>query len=164
MEYLHQLGFALLLGVPVACIVWTFTQEEIFKECREALKAYQQRHADSLLRRKLAYLPTCPYCFSHYVALAFVALLNFRMLADDWRGYVVSLFTLVLIANAYVTLYNLLRVALRAAKVAADRLEREAGWELGDGRFLEGEYQADVGEDVVTRQFRVMTPGSRRRA
>lgn len=126
MDYGSQVALAALLALPVACIVWTFTQEEIFRELRDGLKAYQRRHPDSTWRKKLAYLPTCPYCLSHYVAATFIAMFNFSMLTDDWRGYVVSLFSIVLISNVYITLYNLLRVALRASKAAADRAEAEA--------------------------------------
>jgi hypothetical protein len=155
MDYLQQIGFALLLGMPVASIVWTFTQEEIFRECRDSLKAFQQHHSSSLLCQKLAYMPLCPYCLSHYVAAVFVALLRFRMLADDWRGYVVSLFTLVLIANLYVTLYNLLRVNLRAAKAAADRVESE------DLSRLE---TPDTAAAVASKQFPAVAEGTRRPA
>jgi hypothetical protein len=123
MDYAGQFQFALLLALPIACVAWTVTQEEVFKEVRDALKAYQRRHAGSLWRRKLAYMPTCPYCFSHYLAALFIAVFRFKMLVDDWRGYLVSLFALVLIANVYVSLYSLLRVALRGAKGAADRAE-----------------------------------------
>lgn len=117
---------ALVLAVPIACLVWTFTQEEIFREFRDTLKTYQREHGDSFWRKKLAYLPTCPYCFSHYVTIVFLGLFRFRMLVSDWRGYVVSLFTLVLIANVYITAYNMLRAALRASKAIADRAEAHA--------------------------------------
>jgi hypothetical protein len=130
MNYAMQMIFALLLAIPVASIVWTFTQEEVFKEVRDSLKAYQKRHADSFWRQKLAYLPTCPYCLSHYVAAVFIAVFNFHMLADDWRGYVVSLFTLVLVTNLYVSLYNLVRVALRRQKALADKAEAELRYVL----------------------------------
>jgi membrane protein required for beta-lactamase induction len=120
MDYLEELVFAVLLAIPVACVTWTFTQEELFREVREFLQALQRRHRDSWWRRKLAFLPTCPYCFSHYVAALFVALLQFKMLSNDWRGYVVSIFTLVLIANVYLTGYHLLRVALRGCRAWAD--------------------------------------------
>jgi hypothetical protein len=123
MDYASQIAFAVLLAIPVACVAWTITQEELFREVQEGLRAYQREHPDSFWRQKLAYLPTCPYCLSHYVAAVFIALFRFRMLADDWRGYVVSLFALVLLANVYITLYNLLRVVLRAAKAAADRAQ-----------------------------------------
>ena len=154
MDYLQQIGFAFLLAIPVACLVWTFTQEEIFKECREAIKSFRQSHVRSLVCRKLAYMPLCPYCLSHYVAAAFVATFRFRMLADDWRGYVVSLFTLVLIANLYVTLYNLLRVVLRAAKAMADWAE------------LEVAPHAEASEEVAAplKQFPSVAKSTRRRA
>lgn len=129
MDFSAQITYALLLAIPVACVAWTVTQEEVFREVRDALKEYQDRHRDSLLRQKLAYLPTCPFCFSHYVAAGFIALFGFRMLVDDWRGYLVSFFTVVLLANVYVSLYNLLRVALRGARALADRAEanRDSG-------------------------------------
>lgn len=126
MDFAEQLNFAFILAIPIACVVWTVTQEELFREMRESLAGYQRRMKDSLIRRKLAYLPTCPYCFSHYVAALFVFLYDFRMLTADWRGYVVSLFTLVLFSNIYLSAYNLLRVLLRRNKAAADLLEAEA--------------------------------------
>jgi len=126
MEYGTQLVFALILSIPVACITWTVTQEEVFQEMRRYLIRYQDRYHESWWRRKLAYFPTCPYCLSHYVSGLLIALLQFKMLAEDWRGYLVSLFTLVLIANVYITVYHLLRVALRWAKSLADRAEKPA--------------------------------------
>jgi hypothetical protein len=99
MEYGSQIAFAAILSIPVACISWTIAQEEVLQEMRNYLEDYQARHRRSWWRRKMAYLPTCPYCLSHYVAGCLIGLLRFKMLADDWRGYVVSLFTLVLIAN-----------------------------------------------------------------
>jgi hypothetical protein len=126
MDYVAQIGFAMILAIPVACVVWTFTQEEVFREAREGLKRYCAEHRRPWCWRKLAYLPTCPYCLSQYVGAVFVALFHFHMLADDWRGYVVSLFSLVMIANVYITIYNLLRVSLRAAKARADGAEAYA--------------------------------------
>ena len=126
MEYGSQIAFALILSIPVACITWTVTQEELFAELRRDLTRYQSRHSGSWWRSHLAYAPTCPYCFSHYVAALVIALLHFKMLADDWRGYFVSLFVLVLIANVYITLYHLLRVGLRWTKSSADRAEKRS--------------------------------------
>ena len=122
----EQLLRGLLLAMPVACLAWTITQEEVFHELREILKAYQERHKESFWRRKLAYLPTCPYCFSHYVAALFVWLFHYKMLADDWRGYLVSLFSLVLVANVYLTGYQWLRASLRAGRARADQAEARA--------------------------------------
>jgi hypothetical protein len=118
-----QIGYACVLAIPVACVAWTVTQEEILREFREWLKAFQQRHSKSLWRQKLAYMPTCSYCFSHYVAALFVGLLGFKMLVDDWRGYLVSGLTVVLMANVYLSLYCMLRAALRALRAKADEAE-----------------------------------------
>jgi len=63
-----QVGSLLLLAIPVACIAWTVTHEEVFRELRQ----FCQREcvqARSLVRRKFFYLFTCEYCFSHYVAV-----------------------------------------------------------------------------------------------
>ena len=49
------------------------------------------------------YIFTCEYCFSHYVTILFLLLTNFRLLYDDWRGYVVSGFSLVWVANHYMS-------------------------------------------------------------
>lgn len=126
MGYGAQVAYALILSIPVACIAWTVTQEEVFQEFRDFLSRYRTRHRQSWWRRKLAYMPTCPYCLSHYIAAMLIVLLRFKMLADDWRGYLVSLFTLVLIANVYVTLYHMLRVGLRWLRSSADRAARPA--------------------------------------
>ena len=123
MDLVGQLGYACVLAIPVACVAWTVTQEEILREFREWLKAFQGRHSDSLWRRKLAYVPTCSYCFSHYVAALFVGLLGFKMLADDWRGYLVSGLTVVLMANVYLSFYCMLRAVLREWRAKADHAE-----------------------------------------
>lgn len=113
MELGSQLGFALVLAAPVACVSWTVTREEVFKEFRTTLDHYQKRRAKSLLWRKLAYMPTCPYCFSHYVTAVFVAVSHFKMLGDGLLGYTVSFFTVVFAANVYLSGYQLLRGATR---------------------------------------------------
>jgi hypothetical protein len=126
MGYGSQIQFALILSVPVACITWTVTQEEVFQEFRSYCLRCQARCQQSWWRKKLAYMSTCAYCFSHYVAAALVALLHFQMLVEDWRGYLVSLFTVVLIANVYITGYHLLRVGLRWSRSRADEVEKSA--------------------------------------
>jgi hypothetical protein len=126
MGYDAQIKFALILSIPVACITWTVTQEEVFREFRGYFSRYQARHRQSWWRKKLAYMSACPYCLSHYVAGGLVALLHFKMLVEDWPGYLVSLFTVVLIANIYITGYHLLRVRLRWSRSLADRAEKLA--------------------------------------
>jgi hypothetical protein len=120
-----QVAWLLILAVPVACIAWTVTHEEIFREPRE----WAQRQCDtgrSFLYRKFCYIVTCEYCFSHYVAIAFIALTQFRLLLDDWRGYVISLFALVWLANAYMSAFQRLRVDIRRERAEARLKEQVA--------------------------------------
>jgi hypothetical protein len=117
--------YALLLAIPIGCVSWTVTNEEIFRDMRECLNCVSKR-TDNLVVRKLCYLPTCHYCFSHWVTLAFLFLSGYKFLLPDWRGYVLAEFTLVLIANVYLTFYNIVRVHLRKLKADAERAEAQA--------------------------------------
>ena len=107
-----QLEWLLLLAIPVACVAWTVTHEEVFREPREYCQQ-QTRRAGSFPRRKFFYLFTCEYCFSHYVAAIFLLFTRFQMLYSGWRGYVVSLFALVWVANQYMSIYNRLRLDIK---------------------------------------------------
>lgn len=111
-----QFAWLLMLGIPVACLAWTVTHEEIFREPRQ----YCQREctqARTVMRRKFFYLFTCEYCFSHYIAAGMLALTRFKMLLPDWRGYVISLFALVWVANQYMSIYNRLRLDIKHEQV-----------------------------------------------
>src|ERR1700757_4421588 len=94
----HQFGFLLLLGLAVACVTWTVTHEEIFREPRDFCKD-KSRNCKLLYQRKFFYLFTCEYCFSHYVTALFLLLTRFQMLYLGWRGYVIAAFALVCVAN-----------------------------------------------------------------
>jgi len=107
-----QTAWLLLLAIPVACVAWTVTHEEVFREPREYCKR-QTRMARTAARRKFFYLFTCEYCFSHYVALIFLIITHFRMLYAGWRGYVVALFALVWVSNQYMSVYNRLRLDIK---------------------------------------------------
>ena len=111
-----QVAWLLILGIPVACVAWTVTHEEIFREPRQ----YCQRECDrarSILVRKFFYLFTCEYCFSHYVTAGFLLLTRFRLLFQDWRGYILSFFALVWVANQYMSIYNRLRLDIKHEQV-----------------------------------------------
>jgi hypothetical protein len=120
----QQLFWLLILAIPIACIARTVVFEEIFREPREWCK-HKSEHCDALLKRKFFYLFTCEYCFSHYVTIFFLILTGYHLLLDDWRGYVIAFFALVLVANAYLNLYSRLRVDITQAKVETKRLEKE---------------------------------------
>ena len=119
-----QMAWLAILSLPVATIAWTVTHEEIFREPRE-WAAGRSRTAASLLERKFFYICTCEYCFSHYVAAAFIALMNFRMLVDDWRGWLIAWFAVVALANLYISLYGRLRVDIKSEGLEAKVKEKD---------------------------------------
>src|SRR6185295_6428411 len=91
-----------VLAIPIACIAWTITHEEIFREPRE----YCIKHSKiskRLIQRKFFYVLTCEYCFSHYVTIAMLVITKYHLLFNDWRGYLIGGFSLVWIANIYMS-------------------------------------------------------------
>ncbi len=108
-----------VLAIPVACVAWTVTHEEIFHEPREYC-VNQSKGCKRLYQRKFFYLFTCEYCFSHYVAAVFLIITGYKLLFDDWRGYLIGGFALVWVANQYMSLYNRLRLVIKS-----ERLETE---------------------------------------
>jgi hypothetical protein len=114
---LHQFAVLLLVALPVACVAWTVTHEEVFREPREFCKDKSQK-CHSLAVRKFFYLFTCEYCFSHYVAALALWLFRFQMLYAGWRGYVVAWFSVVWMANVYMSVFNLLRLDIKHENVS----------------------------------------------
>lgn len=114
---LHQFAMLLLLAVPVACVAWTVTHEEVFREPREYCKTRCQ-DGRTIVVRKFFYLFTCEYCFSHYVALLALWMTHFHLLFAGWRGYVFAWFAIVWIANVYMSFFNRLRLDIKHENVA----------------------------------------------
>jgi amino acid permease len=129
MSLAAQVVWLLVLAVPVACIAWTFTQEEVLRELR-AYAEQQRDHAPQLWKRKFYYLLTCHYCFSHYVAIFFLGLTRFKLLYLDWRGYIIALFALVWVANQYMSVYALLRQDLKKERFVAKAVEHKVKEEI----------------------------------
>jgi len=119
-----QLIWLFTLAIPVACIAWTVTHEEIFREPRDYCV---RRSTDDprLLVRKLFYLGTCEYCFSHYVALIAVVGTGFRLLLDDWRGIVIAWFGVVWVANQLMGIHGRLRLGIKNSTTEIRVLEEQ---------------------------------------
>lgn len=118
----EQIVWLLVLAIPIACISRTIVFEEVFREPREwCLK--RSETCRKWYQRKFFYLFTCEYCFSHWVSLFFMFLTGFHLLLPDWRGYLIALFALVLVANAYLNLYSRLRVEIHKEKAQIEQLE-----------------------------------------
>ena len=125
MTILHQISWLFLLAIPVACVAWTVTHEEIFKEPREYC-ATRCEQGKTIWERKFFYLFTCEYCFSHYVTVAFLFLTHYQLLFNDWRGYILAGFSLVWIANIYMSLFGLLRQNIKKEKKEIEVLEKKS--------------------------------------
>lgn len=119
-----QILWLFVLAIPIACVAWTVTHEEIFKELQEYC-VKSSANCRSLLARKFFYLFTCEYCFSHYVTLMFLLLTGYKLLIDDWRGYIIAGFSLVWIANLYMSLFALIRQDLKKFKVEIKEIEKK---------------------------------------
>jgi hypothetical protein len=77
----------------------------------------RSQRARTILLRKFFYLFTCEYCFSHYVAGAVVLITGYRLLLPDWRGALIGWFTLVWVANIYMSLFGRLRLDIKRERV-----------------------------------------------
>jgi hypothetical protein len=122
MDLRTQIVTLFVLAIPVACVAWTVTHEEVFREPREYCVKRSQT-CRRLLERKFFYLFTCEYCFSHYIALLFLFIARFRLLYTDWRGYLLAWLALVWVANQYMSLYNRLRLDIKGEKIEHELLE-----------------------------------------
>jgi hypothetical protein len=114
-----QLIELFVLAIPIACISWTITHEEVFREPRDYC-IRRSRNCRHWYERKFFYLFTCEFCFSHYVTAAILLITRFKLLFDDWRGYLLALFALVWIANQYISIYNRLRLDIKSEKLESE--------------------------------------------
>lgn len=118
-----QIVWLLLLAIPAACISWTVTHEEVFREPREYC-VKERNSAPTFIRRKFFYVFTCEYCFSHYTTAVILAITRYRLLFPDWRGYLISFFSIVWMANQYMSIYNRLRLDIKHEQVEIKADER----------------------------------------
>ena len=118
-----QLTWLFVLAIPVACVAWTVTHEELFAELRDLCQRKSQA-CKTFVQRKFFYLFTCEYCFSHYVAAAVVGLAGFRLLLPGWRGFVLAWFSVVFVANVYMSLFGRLRLDIKRERVETAAVEQ----------------------------------------
>jgi len=117
-----QVIWLFILAIPIACIAWTVTHEEVFREPREyCLK--RCHNGKTILERKFFYLFTCEYCFSHYVTVIMLIITGYKLLFDDWRGYLIAGFALVFVANIYMSLFGLIRIDIKKVRQEAENEE-----------------------------------------
>ena len=124
MSLKHQFALLLLLAIPVACVSWTVTHEEVFREPRDWCKRKSEA-CNRLVQRKFFYLFTCEYCFSHYVTLLFLWITHFQLVYTGWRGYLLAWFALVWVANVYMSAFNRLRLDIKHENVVIAKEQNE---------------------------------------
>jgi len=124
MEIYTQIIWLFLLAIPIACISWTVVYEEIFREPREYC-VKRSKNNKTILGRKIFFLFTCEYCFSHYVTIGILFLTGYKLLLDDWRGYILAGFSLVWVANVYMSLFAYLRQDIKKEKTEIKVMEKE---------------------------------------
>ena len=112
----YQVIYLFIMALPIACIAWTVTHEEVFKEPREFCEK-KSKECKKPLHRKFFYVFTCEYCFSHYITLFFLIITRYHLLYNNWRGYLVAFFALVWIANIYMSLFGFIRIGMKNEKI-----------------------------------------------
>ena len=124
MDLTTQIIWLFVLAIPIACIAWTVTHEEVFREPREFCT---KRSTDSktIATRKFFYLFTCEYCFSHYVTIVMLVLTRYKLLMDNWVGYLIAGFALVWIANLYMSIYAFLRIDIKKERILTKKEEEK---------------------------------------
>ena len=112
-----------LLALPIASIAWTITHEEVVREFRDVCLG-KSTTCRRIYERKFFYLFTCEYCFSHYVTAVFLIITRFKLLYPDWRGYLISGFALVWVANVYMSLFARVRLEVKRERVQIKKEEK----------------------------------------
>jgi hypothetical protein len=107
-----QVLYLFIIALPIASVAWTITHEEVVREFHEFCVA-NSKTCRFIFERKFFYLFTCEYCFSHYVTAAFLIITRYKLLYQDWRGYLIAGFSLVWVANIYMGIFGRLRLDLR---------------------------------------------------
>jgi hypothetical protein len=124
MSILTQIYWLVILSMVVSSVAWTVTQEEIFREWRDKFKERSET-AGNILVKKFFYVWTCEYCFSHWVTLLILFLTDFRLLIDDWRGYILAFFGIAWVANQFMSLYRGIRVDIKHENALAEQVKKE---------------------------------------
>lgn len=120
----YQIVYLFIMALPIACIAWTVTHEEVFKEPRDFCEK-KSKDCKRFLQRKFFYLFTCEYCFSHYITFFFLFITRYHLLYNNWIGYIIAFFALVWIANIYMSLFGLVRVGMKKEKIETKIKEAE---------------------------------------
>ena len=127
-----QIVYLFVLAIPIACIAWTVTHEKIFLEPRQyCLKISEAGR--TLFKRKFFYIFTCEYCFSHYVTIFILLVSKYHLLFNDWRGIFIGGFSLVWIANIYMSIFFRIKIEIKKEKITIEEKEQQQQANLNNG-------------------------------
>lgn len=121
-----QVVLLFLIAIPVACISWTVTHEEVFREVHQYCVDRSQK-CRGLAQRKFFYALTCEFCISHYVAVLWLVLTGYRLVFEGWRGYLLAGFSLVWVANLYMAIFGRLRLEIQSQRLGIEEEKRQLG-------------------------------------
>jgi hypothetical protein len=124
MDLITQIVWLFVLAIPVACIAWTVTHEEIFREPREFC-VRKSETCKTIAERKFFYVFTCEYCFSHYVTILILLITHYKLLLPNWIGYIIAGFSIVWIANFYMSIYAFIRIDIKKERIITKKEERK---------------------------------------
>lgn len=119
-----QILFLFVLAIPIACISWTVTHEEVFREPREFCTRWNKQSRFFVIR-KFFFLFICEYCFSHYITIGALFLTDYHLLFSDWKGYIIAGFSLVWVANIYMSLFYMIRIDIKKDKMEIEEKEQK---------------------------------------
>jgi hypothetical protein len=123
-----QVVLLFLIAIPVACISWTMTHEEVFRELHQYCVDRSQK-CRTLVRRKFFYALTCEFCLSYYVSALWLVATRYRLVFEGWRGYLLAGFSLVWIANVYMAIFGRLRLEIQSQRLGIEEEKRQLGEE-----------------------------------
>lgn len=112
----------LILAAVTSVASWIITMMEVFRNFREAIDKWAKKNPTEF-RKKLAYLPTCPFCTSAYVSAFFLVLAPTKLVAPHFGGYIIAWFFVQSIAYVMLTAYHHSRVWLRWGQALANTQE-----------------------------------------
>jgi hypothetical protein len=119
-----QVVWLFIMAIPIACVAWTVTHEEVFREPREYCET-RVESARSIFARKFFYLFTCEYCFSHYVTAVFLIITRYKLLYNDWRGYLLAFFAFPFLSNLYMGIYAQTKLGVKKERTQIKAMQED---------------------------------------
>ena len=120
-----QLVWLSTLSIPVACVAWTLTHEEVFVSRTSIAKSKRGKpricSPASVFTYSLANIVSATTPPSFFPSFT-VQIVTVQTL--DWRGYLIAFCSLVWVSNQYISVYNHLRLDIRHEQVEIHQTDK----------------------------------------